>query len=223
MKEQTPYPRDYWQIDEIEHALASEAHPRLHAVHGEGYTLPLGDPEAPTAHLDIYPETGLMRYRAEGLSLAITKAVPFTITKGGILFNASTPTEERTLFIGDRGEITLFAAQREAPPIPQPPIEEKPQHQSITGRLVQDPIEGRTKHNAPMTRLSLRENDAKASIEVFAFGPLAEDAGLYFHKDGDYTFSGELRKLPRGDENGREIFVLDGMRIGRDASAPRQR
>jgi hypothetical protein len=49
---------------------------------------------------------------------------------------------------------------------------------------------------------------------VFAFGNYAVDAELYFHKDGDYTFSGEWKRIPNG-EHEREIFVLNGMTIGK--------
>lgn len=219
MKEQTPHPRDLWNVEALEEALGTPAVRRLHAVHGEGYAFYLGDTLEPHVSVDLFPETGLVRYQGEGISLAIAKAEPLTTDEPGVAFNASTPTEIRSLFIGTDGELTLFLTPRTQPPtlpagrqVAHPP--ETPR-ETLSGRLTQDPVETLTRHKAPMTRLSIRQDGEEASREVFAFGALGYDAGLYFHEGGEYTLTVARKTVQRNGEPEREIYVLEDMTIGK--------
>lgn len=179
------HPRDYWDIPAVSHALASVPLPRLHETHGNGFSLPLGNPDEPVAEIDVYPETGMLRYRGEGITLAVSRAVPLVIEQNAVVFNASTPTEIRTIRVGFLGEMDLYVAPRDMTP-PPPPEAHKPPKETreresrqalrFVGFIENEPQFGTTPRGKPIARIAVRQmtEDGEIFHNLIAVNSLAE-------------------------------------------------
>lgn len=86
---------------------------RLHHSHGRGYRYAMGEyPETPQADLEVYPDSGMIRYTSEGTHIAMTdKDVSVQFTDEGVLFDSRTDNEHRTLVISSMGEAMLVVSR----------------------------------------------------------------------------------------------------------------
>jgi hypothetical protein len=220
-----PEVRDPWDPLALGLALNAYPIPRVHAAYGEGHRYALGGvQEEPQADLEVFAQSRVVRYASEGMHVTLIGSNPGVETDHGVVFYALGETESRSLIVNPLGEATVTVFLRDDP-LAQPahaqaitsePLvkrEKEDKCQTLAGRLVNDPVEGRTKNGVLMARLSLRPEGEQASKEIFAFGSWARDILDYFHKDGDYTIIAEPKTV-RSNGNQREIFSLKRMKLG---------
>ena len=113
MTESAPSQGPRFDPDELGAKLVAMPVDRLHHAHGRGYRFSMGEyPESPQADLEVYPDSGLIRYTSEGTHIALyAKDVTVEFTDEGVLFDSKTENEHRTLVINNLGEAMLVVSR----------------------------------------------------------------------------------------------------------------
>ena len=100
-----------WDLKAVADALVSDPTPRVHSAYGHGLRYPLGVEE--TADLELYPDSGVVRYSSESTHLAFFGEDAPSVNGETVLFNSTTPSEHRTIMIGWQGEVIVAITPRQ--------------------------------------------------------------------------------------------------------------
>jgi hypothetical protein len=209
--------------DELGEALAALPIARIHSTHGEGFRYALGlDPDEPRADLEVYPDARLIRYTSEGLQVTFrSRELHAQYTDEGVIFDAITLTEQRTMTVSPTGEILLvgldiprLTKSANAPefpaPTPQPhdrssQTEENSQPRIVlVGRAGRDPHVATTRGGTIIAKfpLGVHEEDETLWHTVVAFNGLASEVADTVKRGEEYKVVGYQHER---DDHGRPV------------------